>query len=56
MEESPLAHNRARSSLAEEVLSHVDVQDRLAALINKLGSVTAHCWWKLLDDEPNGLC
>jgi len=41
--------------LERVVMSHVDAQRLFADLINKLGSTTLCCWWKLLGDEPNSI-
>ena len=56
MEEGTAAHNCASMRLEGAALTHVEAQQALAGLINKLGATAACYWWTLLGDEPNSLC
>jgi len=58
MEESPVAHNCGKSPVADAAggqVGHVEVQEKLGSLINRLASTSVSCWWKLQGDDPNSI-
>jgi len=56
MTDPNVSHNCGESPLAGAVLSHVDAQETLASLVQKLSSTTVCYWWKLLGEDHNSLC
>lgn len=56
MDETPVAHNCGPTFTAE-VMSPIHTPcGELSILINRIGTMTVSCYWKILGDEPNSMC